>query len=167
MARRLLASDERINACSARVELQNPRESLLGVAAVQGPQHEVPRLGRLDRRQHRFTITQLADQYAVGILPHDVSQRVSKVHDIDADFPLRDDGLLGLEAKFNRVLDRDDVHAAVSVDEVQHRGQRRTLAAASDTADEHQAVVTLADRLAINRRQVQGVKVGNAVLDPP
>ena len=46
-----------------------------GVARVQRRQHEVPRLGRLERDLHRLLVADLADEDDVGILPERGAQR--------------------------------------------------------------------------------------------
>src|SRR5262245_58848010 len=53
-------SDEAVLA--AIEELQDAGEAELSIRAVERPQHEVPRLGRLDGGEHRFAVAHLADQ---------------------------------------------------------------------------------------------------------
>ena len=52
---------------------------------------------------------------------------------------LVDQAFLGLVYEFDGIFDGEDVVVAIVVDEIDHRGQRRTLARASGTRDEDQA----------------------------
>jgi hypothetical protein len=59
---------------------------------------------------------------------------------------------------FDRVFDGDDVRGAVGIDVVDHRRQRRRLAATGGTGDEHQAAFFVGDLLH-HLRQAQLVEV--------
>ena len=114
MARRLLASDERMKLCSRTIEeFQDAGEAQLGIGTMQRAQHQVAGFGRLDGGQHRLAVAHFANQNRIRVLPHDDAQGIVKIGHVQADFALRDDALLSVECKFNRVLDRDDVQTAV------------------------------------------------------
>jgi hypothetical protein len=66
---------------------------------------------------------------------------------VRADFALVHDALLVVMDVFDRVFDRDDVALALVVDEIDHRGQGRRLAAARRAADEHEALLLAAEVL--------------------
>ena len=59
---------------------------------------------------------------------------------------LVDEAALVLVDVLDRILDREDVLAALGVDLVDHRRQRRRLAAAGRAGDEHQAARPVGQR---------------------
>ena len=71
--------------------------------------HEVADLGCGQRGGHGLVVAHLADEDDVGVLPHDVSERIRVAVGVDADLALVDDALLVLVQDLDRVLDGDDV----------------------------------------------------------
>ena len=80
---------------------------------------------------------------------------------VDADLALVDDRLVVAVQVFDRVFDGDDVGRARAVDVVDHRGQRRALAAAGGAGDEHQAALFGGDFLQ-HRRQAELLDAAHA-----
>ncbi len=70
------------------------------------------------------------------------------------DLALVDEALPVLVHELDRILDRDDVIAAVLVDVVDHRAERRRLAGSGRARHEHEALVE-ATQLQDVRRQAQ------------
>ena len=81
-------------------------------------------------------------------------ERVVEVVGVGADLALVDDRALVGVQDLDRVLDRDDVTRLVLVDVVDHRGERRRLARAGRTGDEHEPALLLGEPAA-DRRQAQ------------
>ena len=96
---------------------------------VQRAEHEVAGLGGLDRDRDRLEVAHLADQHDVRILAQRRAQRVLERVGVRVDLALVDQAALVLVDELDRILDGDDVVAAVLVDVVDHRAQRRRLAA--------------------------------------
>ena len=67
-------------------------------------------------------------------------QRYIEVVRVDPNFALADDRLLVLMDKFDRILDSHDVDAAVLIDQIDDSRQRRGLAGASRSRNQHQAI---------------------------
>ena len=129
-------------------------DRLGGVERVQRREHEVSGLGGEQRRFDRFEVAHLADEDDVGILAQRAAQRVRERRRVDRDLALVDDRLVVAVQVLDRVLDRHDVRRARRVDVVDHRGQRRALAAAGRAGDEHEAALFLRDPLE-HRRQAE------------
>ena len=105
------------------------------------PKTRWPGLGGLDRDRDGLEVAQLADQHDVGILAQRRAQRVLERVGVRAHLALVDQALLVRVHELDRILDRDDVILARPVDVVDHRAQRRRLARAGRTGDEHQPLV--------------------------
>ncbi len=101
-----------------------------------------------------FAIAHLAHQDDVGILAQNAAQRAGEIRSVGADLDLLDDGIAVGVHVLDRVLDGDDVIAAMGVDQVHQRGQRRALSAARGAGDQDQALSRLR-QAAQDRRQVQ------------
>ena len=114
---------------------------------VQRREHEVTRLGRLDRDRHGLEVAQLADEHDVGILAQRSAQRRLERARVHAHLPLRDDALLVLVHELDRILDRDHVLAALAVDEIDERAERRRLARSRGPGDEHEPSREVAELL--------------------
>ena len=86
-------------------------------------------LGRGERGLNRLEVAHLADQDHVGILAQRRAQGRGEGQRVDADLALVDDRALVANQELDRVLDRHDVAGAIRVDVVDHRRERRRLAA--------------------------------------
>ena len=122
-----------------REEVDDAVDRLLRIDRVEGREHEVTRLRRLESRTHGLDVTHLTDEDDVRVLAHRGTQRRREVLRVLTHLALRDDRLLVLVENLDRVLDRDDVHLTVRVDEVDHRCERRRLARTRRAGDEHEA----------------------------
>jgi hypothetical protein len=133
-------------------------DRLGGVQRVQRREDEVARFGRHQRGLDRLEVAHLADQDHVRVLAQRAAQRVGEPG-IDRDLALVDDRPVVAVEELDRVLDRHDVGAARVVDVVDHRRQRRALAAAGGPGDQHEAALLVGDPRE-DRRQAEFV-------DPP
>ena len=115
-------------------------------------EHEVAGVGGLQRDPHRLGIPQLSHQDHVGVLPQGPPQRLRKARRVAADLALGHEALLRHVHKLDRVLDGDDPQAMVVIEVVDHRSQRRALAAPRRARHQHQAAILLSDVLK-HRRQ--------------
>src|SRR5215210_21691 len=122
-------------------ELGDPAESLGGVDRVHRREDEVAGFGRLERGLGRLGISELADQDHVRVLAERTAQRLAEGLRVQADLALVHDAPGVPVQELDRVFDRDDVLAAVLVDVVEHRGERRGLARAGGARDEDEASV--------------------------
>ncbi len=111
-------------------------------------------LRRQQRRLDRLEIAHFADQNDVGVLTQCAPQRIRKRARVDGNFPLIHDRLVVAMEILDGVLDRHDVARTGRVDVVDHRGERRALAAAGGSGDQHEAALFLSDPLE-HRRQPQ------------
>ena len=71
---------------------------------------------------------------------------------VRAHFALVDQALLVLVHELDRILDRDDVLVARPVDVIDHRAQRRRLARAGRSGDQHEPFVQLAQIQDVRRK---------------
>ena len=129
-------------------------DGLGGVERVQRREHEVAGLGREQRRLDRLEVAHFADQDDVGVLPQRAAQRVGERLRVDEisrwltiDWLSRCRYSIGSSTVMMCA-------GARGVDVVDHRGQRRALAAAGRAGDEHQAALFVGDRLE-HRRQAE------------
>ena len=99
-----------------------------------------PGFGDLERRFHRLQIAHFADEDDVGILAQ--ARRAApfeKLFGVAVDFALVDEAVLVRVDVLDGIFNRQDVTVPLGVDLVEHRRQRRRLAAAGRTGDEHEA----------------------------
>ena len=108
-------------------------------------EHQVPGLRRLDGDRHRLEVAHLADEDDVGVLAQRGAQRVLERRGVEADLALVHEALLVLVHELERVLDRDDVIAALAVHVVHQRAERGGLARARRPRDEDEPLRLLAD----------------------
>ena len=120
-------------------EIDDAVERLVGAVRVQRRDAQMPGLRELDAVLHRLAIANLADHDDVGRLAQRVLQRVVPAVGIDADLAVRHDAAAMRMHVLDRILDRDDVTAAVLVAVPDHRRERRRLARARAADDEAQA----------------------------
>ena len=71
-------------------EREHPVHGAHGVARVERGEHQVPRLGRLERDFHRLLVADLADEDDVRILPERRAQRRREARRVEADLALAD-----------------------------------------------------------------------------
>ena len=121
-----------------REELDHASDRLGGVEGVQRREDEVARLRRLQRDLGGLGVAKLTDQDDVRVLAQDSPQRLPEALGVETDLALVDDAApIGVE-HLDRVLDRHDVLAPRAVDLVEHGRERRRLAGAGRSRDEHQ-----------------------------
>ena len=137
-----------------RIERQHAVDRLRRVRRVQRGEDEVAGVGRLERRVERFEISNFADEDDVRVLAQHAAQRLAERRRVGADFALVDVAVDVAMQELDRILDRDDVRAAILVDVLDHRRERRRLARSGDAGDEHEAARLHRDLLE-HRRQVQ------------
>jgi hypothetical protein len=113
-----------------REGIEDAIHGLDGVVGMQRREHEVSGLGGGDHRAHRLGIAHLAHHDDVGILPQRVAQRFGEARGVGADFALRDRRHVVGEQELHRILDGDHMHRAARRDKLDHRRERRRLAAA-------------------------------------
>ena len=143
--RRTPARIERICCCLAGEELDHPADRLGGVDGVHRREHEVARLGRLERGLRGLRVAELADEDHVGVLAERAPERLLERLGVEPDLALVDDAaVVGVE-DLDRVLDRDDVLLPRPVDVADHRGERRRLPRAGRAGDEDEAAVLLGE----------------------
>ena len=128
-------------------ELDHAADRLGRVDRVHRREHEVARLGRLERGLRRLGVAELADQDHVRVLAQRAAERLLERLGVEPDLALVDDAGVVVVEDLDRVLDRDDVLLPRAVDVVDHRGERRRLARAGRAGDEDQAAVLLAEPL--------------------
>ena len=100
-------------------------------------ERQVARFGDLQGRFHRLQVAHLADQHDVRILAQRRPERVREAAGVAVDFALVHETVLVLMDVLDRILDGEDVIVPLGVDLVDHRRQRRRLAAAGRPGDEH------------------------------
>ena len=142
--RRTPAMIERIICCFAfGEELDHAADRLGRIDRVQRREHEVARLGGLQRRLRGLGVAKLADQDHVRVLAQCAPERLHEVGRVESDLALVDDARVVAVQDLDRVLDRDDVLLPRPVDVVDHRGERRRLSGARRARDEHEAAMLL------------------------
>ena len=104
-------------------------------------EHEVAGLGRGEREADRLEVAELADEDHVGVLAQRAASAALNELRLHADLALVDEAALRLVHELDRILEREDVPGRRLVDVVDHRGERRRLAAAGRTGDEHEALL--------------------------
>ena len=117
----------------------------LGAGRMQRTEHNVSGFGRGDGGFDGFQVAHFADENHVGILPERAANRLRETRHVDADLALVDRRHFVFVIEFDRILNRDDVMIHRFIDEVDHAGQRRTLARPGRTRDDEQTTRTLTD----------------------
>ena len=106
---------------------------------VERTEHEVARFGGGDGRADRLEVAHFAHEDHVGVLTEGAADGLGEARHVRADFALGDERLARGVVEFDRVLDRDDVHAAFAVDDVDHRGEGGGLAGARRAGHEDES----------------------------
>ena len=104
-----------------------------------------------------FQIAHFADQHHVRVFTKGGAQRVGKALGVGVQLALVDHAILVHVHEFDRVLNGEDVVVPLGVDLVDHGGQRRGLARAGGSGDQHQTARFVA-QLADHRRQSELVE---------
>ncbi len=94
----------------------------------------------------RLEVAQLADQDDVRVFAERGAQRFGEALRVAVHFALVHQTALVLVDVLDRILDGQDVLVALVVDLVEHRGQRRRLAAAGRPGDQHEPARPLGQR---------------------
>ncbi len=115
----------RLMVCTARV-------------GVQSRQHQVAGFGHRQRRRHGLQIPHFADQHDVRVLSQDVPQGLIEGVGVGEHLALVDQTVAVVVHEFDRVFDGHDVLVPFAVDLVDHRRQRRGLAAPGRSGHEHE-----------------------------
>src|SRR5690606_13876140 len=82
---------------------------------VEGREHEVPRLGRHERRAQRGAVAQLAHQDHVGVLAQGGAQRAREAGEVGVELALPHQRAAADVEVLDRVLERDHVDRAGGV----------------------------------------------------
>ena len=106
---------------------------------VERTEHQVARFGGGDGRADRLEVAHFAHEDHVGVLAEGAADGLGEARHVRADFALGDERLARGVVEFDRVLDRDDVHAALAVDDVDHRGEGGGLAGTRRAGHEDEA----------------------------
>ena len=113
---------------------------------------QMARLRDTKRGFDSLEVTHLTDEHDVGIFTQCGAKRVRETVGIRVNLPLVHQALLMIVEILNRILDGDDVLRPLFVDLVEHGRERRGLAAARRSSDEHEAARLFAN-LSHNRRK--------------
>jgi hypothetical protein len=113
---------------------------------------------------HRLEIPHLTDQHHVGVLAERGAKRHREALRVGVELALVDQARLVVVQVFDRVLNREDVRRLGQVDPVDHRRQRRGLAAAGRPRDEDQATRPIG-HFRQHRRQPQFVERADFLRD--
>ena len=143
-----------------REEGEDAVDRLRRVGRVEGREHEMPGVGRHERRLHRLRVTDLPDQNHVGILPQDMLQTLGEGGGIQPYLALGDRALLVAVQELDGVFDGDHVPRHASIHGVDHRRQRGGFAAPDRAAHQHESARTSRDLLN-HRRKIQLLKGWN------
>jgi hypothetical protein len=135
-----------------REHVDDARDRLGRRVGVQRRERQVARLGDGQRGLDGLQVAHLAHQQHVGVLAERVLERAREALRVGADLALVDDAPLVAVHELDRVLDRDDVAAALAVDLVEHRRERGALARPRGPGDEHEPA-RLLGHLRHHRRQ--------------
>ena len=129
-------------------------------------ERQVAGLGDLQRRFDRFQVAHLADEDDVRILAQCRAQRVAEAAGVAVHLALVDQAVLVRVDVLDRILDRQDVLVALVVDLVEHRRQRRRLAAAGRAGHQHEAARFFRQRRQ-HRRQAELLEGADLFRDEP
>ena len=137
-----------------REDVDDAVDRLRRGVGVQRAERQVAGFGDLERGFHGFQVAHFADQDDVRILAEGGAQRVAEAVGVAVHFALVHQAVLVLVDVLNRILDGEDVLVPLRVDLVEHRRQRRRLAAAGGAGDQHQAARPIRE-VGEHRRQAE------------
>ena len=161
---RQLGPDLRLLA--GRKDVDDAVDRLRRRVGVQRAERQVAGLGDLQRRFDRLEVAHLADQDDVRILAQRRAQRVAEAVGVAVHLALVDQAVLVLVDVLDRILDRQDVLVPLRVDLVEHRRQRRRLAAAGRAGDQHQPARPIGE-VGQHRRQAELAEGADLFRDQP
>ena len=95
----------------------------------------------------RLEVAHFTDQDDVRVLTQRAAQRLREGARVDRDLALVDDRLVVAVQELDRILDRHHMGGSRTVDVVDHRRQRRALAAAGGAGNQDQAALFFGDLL--------------------
>ena len=98
-----------------REEVDNPIQCLVCVVGMKGRQYEMPGICKDDGVFHRLAGADLTDQDDVRCLTKSIFERDLKGLGVYTDLTLGNNAAVMLVHELDRVLDGDDVPAAVSI----------------------------------------------------
>ena len=110
---------------------------------VQGAEDQVSGFGGGDGGFDGDQVAQFADEDDVGVLAECAAESFGEARDVRADLTLNHHAFLVVVVEFDGVLDRDDVHGALLVDDVDHRGEGGGLAGTGRAGHEDHAAGTV------------------------
>jgi hypothetical protein len=120
-----------------------------------GGERQVAGLGDPECGFDGLQVAHLADEDDVGVLAQGGAQRGREAVRVAVHFALVHQAAFVRVDVLDRVLDRENVLLALGVDLVEHRRQRRRLAAAGRPGDQHQTAGPVgAGRTTSRRRQL-------------
>ena len=114
-----------------------------GAGGVQGAEDQVTGFGGGHGGFDGDQVAQFADEDDVGVLTEGAAEGFGEARDVRADFTLDHHALLVVVVEFDGVLDRDDVHGAFLVDDVDHGGEGGGLAGTGRAGHEDHAAGTV------------------------
>jgi hypothetical protein len=114
------------------------RHRVGGVLGMHGGDHQVARLGRLERDVDRLRVAHLADLDDVGVLPQRRAQAALEALRVRAHLALADGAQVVVVQELDGVLQRDDVPMLVVVEVLDHGGHRGALPRARDAGHQDQ-----------------------------
>src|SRR5215467_14245100 len=98
-----------------------------------------------ERRFNGLSVTHLAHQYYVRILPQRRAQRFAEAGSIHFHLALHKEAELIAVQKFKRIFDGDDVLRTGGIDEIHDSSKCRALAAAGSARHQYQAATFFAN----------------------
>ncbi len=90
-------------------EIHDAIDGLIGAVRVQRAKTQMPRFCEGDGMIHGFRVADLTDQNDIRRLPQGVLEGMLPRKGVNAQFPVRDQGLFRLVNEFHRVFHRNDV----------------------------------------------------------
>ena len=112
------------------------------------------RLGSSQHRRDGLRVAHLTHHDHIRILTHGIAQSLGETHGVGTHFTLGDGGDIVAEEELDGVLDTENVDRPHRRDQLDHRRQRRRLAAAGGTGDQNETHGQIA-QLVQDRRQIQ------------
>ena len=98
-------------------------DGLCGAGGVEGTEDEVAGFCGCHGGTDGLDIAHFADEDHIGVLTEGAADGLGEARHVVADLTLGYERLGRLVVEFDRIFNRDDVHAALVVDDVEHRGE--------------------------------------------
>ncbi len=122
-----------------REHVDNPVDGVGTADGVQRGENQVSGFGSGHRYLYGFIISHFSKQNHIRALAQGSPQSRNIAVGIGADLPLADNALFMLVQIFQRVFQRDNMFLEISVDIVNHTGQRRGLSASGGAGYQYQS----------------------------